>query len=439
MNAKKFFELAKERGLEAAELSTSKSYSLSFSLFHSEIDSYKVSDSSHTVARGIYNSKFGVVITEKDDKSTPEFIIDGIINSAKAIEKDSDAILFKGSPKYKKKNLYNPEIEKISIKEKINNLYKIEKRLKEIDPRVSEVESVEYEESINESVLTNSYGLNLKSKTNYYVYVAAVVAKEGDDIKSGWNILLSRDPKEFNLEAFCQKTVKEAVSKLGGKQCPSKKYPVVLNPESTARLVDFFVGSASSEEVQKKSSVFIGKINQPVASKKVTILEAPLTPNCYFTYFDDEGVATYNKKIVEKGVLKTYLYNLETAAKDGVESTGNGYGVSKIGIDTANVVLKGGRKSEKELLAGVKEGVYITTLNGLHAGMNAQSGNFSLQTEGFMIRDGKLAEPVSLITVAGNLFDLFKDVKDVANNVELQLGGTSAPSILIKKLSISGK
>ncbi|HOC80263.1 MAG TPA: metallopeptidase TldD-related protein, partial [Bacilli bacterium] len=182
------------------------------------------------------------------------------------------------------------------------------------------------------------------------------------------------------------------------------------------------------------------KLNQQVASKKITILEQPLLKNCFFRYFDDEGVATQNKKIVEKGVLKTYLHNLETAQREGTTTTGNGYrGGSKIGVGFVNPSIKPGRKSEADLLAKIKTGVYISSVTGLHAGLNPQSGNFSLQAEGFMIRDGKLAEPLSLITVAGNLLDLFMNVREVANNAELQLSGISAPSLLIKSLAVSGK
>ena len=192
--------------------------------------------------------------------------------------------------------------------------------------------------------------------------------------------------------------------------------------------------------MQKHSSLFIGKLNQQVASKKITILEQPLLKNCFFRYFDDEGVATQNKKIVEKGILKTYLHNLETAQREGTTTTGNGYrGGSKIGVGFVNPSIKPGRKSEADLLAKIKTGVYISSVTGLHAGLNPQSGNFSLQAEGFMIRDGKLAEPLSLITVAGNLLDLFMNVREVANNAELQLSGISAPSLLIKSLAVSGK
>ena len=112
----------------------------------------------------------------------------------------------------------------------------------------------------------------------------------------------------------------------------------------------FFISNAIADEVQKNTSLFKGKLHQLVASKKVTIEERPLDKNVFFRYFDDEGVATYNKKIVNRGVLETYLYNLATAKKDGVESTGNGYrGSGKVGTSTGNVVLKPGKKSEQEL------------------------------------------------------------------------------------------
>lgn len=440
MNYKKFFELAKARGIEASELYSAKKYSLSFELFHSEVSSYSTSETFSMSARGIYKDKFGVVRTEKVDAKTPEFLVDEIIANAKVIEKADKALLFKGSEKYHKRNLYNKDIPAISIDEKMKNLFEIEAKLKKADPRIVEIETVQYSEDAVEVNLVNSYGLNLKSKSNYYVYAASVVVKQGEEVKTGYKVLLSNDPKELNIDKFVAQVVEDATRKLGGTQCDSKKYPIVLNPKTAASFLDPYLESASAEEVQKHSSLFIGKLNQQVASKKITILEQPLLKNCFFRYFDDEGVATQNKKIVEKGILKTYLHNLETAQREGTTTTGNGYrGGSKIGVGFVNPSIKPGRKSEADLLAKIKTGVYISSVTGLHAGLNPQSGNFSLQAEGFMIRDGKLAEPLSLITVAGNLLDLFMHVRDVANNAELQLSGISAPSLLIKSLAVSGK
>lgn len=440
MNNKKFFELAKKKGLTATEIYSAKKSSLSFELFHSEVSSYSASDSFSMSARGIYNDKFGVAITEKVNKDTPEVLVNEIIANAKVIEKADKALLFKGSEKYQKRNLFNKEIEAISIDQKLKNLYEIESKLKQADPRVVEIEGVQYSEDAIEVNLANSYGLNLKNKSNYYVYAASVVVKQNDEVKTGYKVLLSNDPKELDIDKFVKEVIVDATRKLGGTQCDSKKYPVVLSPKTAASFLDPYLESASAEEVQKHSSLFIGKLNQAVASKKVTILEQPLLKNCFFRYFDDEGVATTNKKIIEKGILKTYLYNLETAQREGTSTTGNGYrGGSKMGVSFVNPSIKPGRLSEADLLAKVKTGVYISSVQGLHVGLNPQSGNFSLQAEGFMIRDGKIAEPLSLITVAGNLLDLFLSVRDVANNSELQLSGITAPSLLIKSLAISGK
>jgi PmbA protein len=215
---------------------------------------------------------------------------------------------------------------------------------------------------------------------------------------------------------------------------------VVLDKEVVADLLSAYLDSVSAEEVQKKTSLMIGKLQQPVASKKVTILEMPLKKNAFFTYFDDEGVATYNKTVIKKGVLQTYFHNLNTAHKDGVQTTGNGYrSGGKVGVGFQNIVLKAGRKSLEDIFANIGEGVYITEVMGVHASLNPTSGNFSLQANGFMIENGKRGVPLTLITVAGNLVDLFMTVKEVANDNELLPSGYDVPSLLIKKLTISGK
>ena len=175
-------------------------------------------------------------------------------------------------------------------------------------------------------------------------------------------------------------------------------------------------------------------------SSKLTLIENPLEKNAFFRYFDDEGVATSKKYLINKGVVSTYLYTLQTAMKDKTEPTGNGYGNGKAHADVGYVICKPGRKSEEEILSKIKEGIYLTELSGLHSGMNASSGNFSLQCAGFMIRDGKKAEPLSLITVADNLINVFNNIFAIANNSQLVISNQmSCPSILIKKMSISGK
>lgn len=433
-----YFLKAKEKGIKELELSYSKDYSLSFSFFRGEVESYSTSTLSSLSARGTYNNKAGYVNTEKIDRSTVDFVIDKIIENASVNNSSDEVIIFKGSEKYQKKNVYNPKLEKISIEEKMALIKEIESSIKKADKRITDIE-IGYSEGTTEYNLLNSYGLNLKSKTNSFsIYAQAVATGEDGETKTGFKSIIDNDLDKFNVNEFVNIVVDSTISQLNGKPCESKKYKAILNPEVTASLMGFFISNAIADEVQKNTSLFKGKLHQKVASSKVTIEERPLDKNPFFRYFDDEGVATYNKKIVNKGKLETYLYNLATAKKDGVNSTGNGYrGGGKVGTSTTNVCLKPGKLTEEELFNLVNEGIYITDVEGLHAGMNPQSGNFSLQAKGYLIKNGKRDTPVCLITVAGNLFKIFKDIKEVANNVE-HFGDTSSCSVYVKEIAVSG-
>jgi len=437
MNYKKFLQKALEAGISTAEVKFYETSEINAKVFHEALDNYTISKQSSITARGIFNGKIGTASTEKLDNSAIDYLINSIKDSASHNEKEEKPIIFEGSKKYHKKNTYNTALENVDMSKKLKMLYEIEKLAYEANKAITDVE-VSFEESVSSKVLANTFGLNLKAKTNYYVYVLEVIAKVGDETKMDYDIFLENDFAKFEPKKFVNKVVDNVMAKFNGVSTPSKKYKVVLNPNTTATFLNAMTNSGlSAEEVQKKSSLLVGKLNEKVFSSKVTIEEKPLTTNCFFTYFDDEGVATYNKRLVDKGVVKTYLYNLETAKKDNVASTGNGYGKSKIGIDTCNLTLKPGTKSEEELFAQAKEGIYITSVTGLHAGLNPQSGDFSLEAEGFLIKDGKKASALKLMTVGGNIYTLFNDVVSVGNNSELSISSVSAPSILVKGLKVS--
>jgi len=441
LNEKKFFELAKENGLESADLTSNKSSSLSISIYHGEIDSFTNNDSFELVARGIYKGKMGSISVDNVNKDSPLFLVNAIKRSASIIENDDPVFIFKGSKKYNRRKVSKDTDFSENIKEKVGILQEIEKKLLAYDKRINEVISVGFDASSHAYKKTNSYGLKLSQKMNSYAYFAQVSAKNGDEIRTGFDVFASLDENEFNIDKFVESVAKDALQKLGSVQCESKKYPVVLNPDCVASLVSFLISSLDAEEVQKHTSLLEGKLNQQVLSKKLTIIENPLEKNLFYRNFDDEGVATNKKNLIKNGVVSTYLYTLQTAEKDKVHATGNGYGLgSKSKADVGYVVVKGGKKSEEEMLSLVKEGVYLTELQGLHSGMNAQSGNFSLQCAGFMIRDGKIAEPLALITIADNLINIFKNIKCIANNNKLVIGNQmSCPSMLITKSNISGK
>ena len=435
----KFFALAKEAGLEEVELYISENRSLNISLFHGEVDEYKDNNGYSILARGLINGKLGSASCDVWNAEKAKYLIKEMVANAKVIENDDPIFIFKGSEKYKKINAFNKELENVTNAQIMENLLALEKACKEIDPRVIEVAGTEYSQVSKKVILVNSNGLNLVQKNNYYYFVAQCVAKEGEQVKSGYDFFFDSDFSKFNAKEFAKKVVDVTVSQLGGEACESGKYKAVLHPDVIMSLVGALINHASAEEVQKNSSAFAGKVGQKIASKKVTIEDRPLQKNAFVRWFDDEGVATYNKPIVKNGVLQTYLYNLTTAAKDGVQTTGNGFGGGKKGVEPAFLYIKPGKKSLDDLFKEVSNGVFITDVSGLHAGLNQQSGNFSLQSTGFLIEDGKKGRPLDLITVSGNLFEVFQDVIEVGNDEKVSPNGVSSPSFLIKKIAVSGK
>ncbi len=435
----KFFALAKEAGLSEVELYISESRSLSISMFHGEVDEYKDNNGYSILARGILNGKCGSATADVWNKEKAAWLIKEIVANAKVIENDDPIFIFKGSEKYHKVNTFNKDLENVKTDDVLANLVAIEKECRSLDPRIIEVAGTEYNQVSEKVTLVNSNGLNLVQKNNFYYYVAQCMAKQGEQTKSGYDFFFDNDASKFDLKKFAKKVVDQTVAQLGGEACATNKYKAILHPDVVSSLIKAYVGHANSEEVQKRSSLFIGKLGQKVASKKVTIEDRPLQKNPFARWFDDEGVATYNKAIIKNGVLETYLYNLTTAAKEGVQTTGNGYGGGKKGVSSTFLYLKPGKKSLDELFQEVGNGVFITDVSGLHAGLNPQSGNFSLQSTGFMIENGKKGKPLDLITVSGNLLEIFQDVIEVGNDVTVSPSGVSAESILIKKIAVSGK
>ncbi len=211
-------------------------------------------------------------------------------------------------------------------------------------------------------------------------------------------------------------------------------------------MLESFTGIFSAENVQKDLSLLKGKLNEKIGSDKFTVIDDPFMEGGLSSKsFDGEGVACKFKKVIDKGVLKTYLHNLKTAKKDGVETTGNASKSSyksPIDISPSNFYIDKGDKSFDEIISSIEKGILITELQGLHSGLNTISGDFSLAALGFEIESGKIKRPVEQITVAGNYFDMIKDIEDVGTDLKFGLPGDAyigSPSLKIKKLSVSGE
>ena len=197
--------------------------------------------------------------------------------------------------------------------------------------------------------------------------------------------------------------------------------------------------------MQKGLSLLADKEGTVIASEALTLSEEPMLDKALLKIpFDSEGVRTKSKNIINNGKFETALYNTKTARKANRQSTGNGFRssyASSVGILTTNIVIKPDSLDLEGLCKEVNNGIYITDLNGLHAGVNAISGDFSLQSEGYLIKDGLLVRPIEQITVADNFFEILKKIRVVGNDVinyPVDMGEFFSPSIVIDSVSVSG-
>ncbi len=442
----KIFAAGKKLGLGDMEVYYSTGNSLSLKVFEKELDGYSLSESEGLSLRGVYNGKMGYSYTEKVDESSIDLLVKNVLENATVIDSDDEEIIYEGSKEYKKVDTFNSNLENIEEIEKIKFVKLLEEEAFKIDNRITSVETCVYGDGYAETIMSNTKGLYLHDKSNIaYTYVV-VVAKQGDDIKTGMAYRTGNDFSKFEAKQIAEEAVHEALSLLGAKSIKSGDYAVVIRNSAAADLLEAFTGIFSAENVQKNLSLLKGKLNEKIGSEKFTLIDDPfMEQGLACRSFDGEGVACRYKKVVEKGVLKTYFHNLKTSKKDGIETTGNaskGSYKSSIGIAPSNFYVEKGEKSLDEIISSMESGVLITELQGLHSGLNSVSGDFSLAALGYEIKGGKITRPVEQITVAGNYFDLLNNIEETGTDLKFGLPGEAyigSPSIKIKKLAIAGE
>ncbi|HKM01929.1 MAG TPA: TldD/PmbA family protein [Sedimentibacter sp.] len=442
----KIFIEGKNNGLKDMEVYYSTGSSLSLKVFQKELDGYSLSESEGLSLRGIYKGKMGYSYTEKVDETSIDQLVRDVAENATIIDSDDEEIIFEGSKDYKKVDSFNPDLSNVSEEEKIQFVKSLEEEAFKLDERIASVEVCAYGDGYGETIMSNTKGLYLQDKNNIaYTYIV-VVAKEGEDIKTGMAYRTGNDFSKFNAEEIAKEAVNEALALLGANSVKSGDYNIIIRNSAAADLLEAFTGIFSAEAVQKNLSLLKGKIDEKIASDKFTLIDDPyMDGGLASKSFDGEGVACKYKKIVDKGVLKTYFHNLKTAKKDGIETTGNaskGSYKSSINIAPSNFYVEKGERSLDEMIASVEKGIMITELQGLHSGLNSVSGDFSLAALGFLIEGGKISRPVEQITVAGNYFEMLKNIEETGSDLKFGLPGEAyigSPSLRIKKLSVAGE
>ncbi|HHT42452.1 MAG TPA: TldD/PmbA family protein [Firmicutes bacterium] len=440
------FAAGRAAGLGDMEIYVTRSQRLRIRVFEAEVDDYAASLERGIGFRARFGGKVGYAYVEALDEEAVEYLVQGAKANAQIIESSDDVEFYAGSESYPQVLSYNDSLAAVSAEERVSFCLDLEKAAFALDERVAKVPYALMGYGDTEVYIANTLGLEQGFTSNgAFSYISALVRDNGQ-VKTGSKLHYGSDWSTFCAESLAREAVNEAVSLLGASSVPSGDYRILLRNDVAREILSTFAPVFSAESVQKGLSLLQGKLGQSIANSRVTLIDDPLLKNgAASAPFDGEGVAARTKKVIESGRLVTYLHNLKTAKKDGVQSTGNASRPSfksPVGISPTNFFIEPGQAAYGDLVKTLDDGLIIISVQGTHSGANPVSGDFSLGAYGYLVKNGSIARPVEQITIAGNFFKLLETVEEIGSDLEFSGpdfgGNVGSPSLIISNLAVAG-
>jgi PmbA protein len=273
---------------------------------------------------------------------------------------------------------------------------------------------------------------------SHHAVSVAVIGGSGNRMERDYDFANStyaadlRDPAEIGRSAG-----ERTVRRLGARKMPTCRCPVVFDPRVARSFISHLLGAISGPSIARGTSFLRDKLGQKIFPEAITITEDPHRQRGHRSKpFDAEGIANRRRALIDKGVLTTWLLDLRSARQLGLKTTGHAARgtASPPSPAATNIWIEPGSASPAELMADIKSGFYVTELMGM--GVNGITGDYSRGAAGFWIENGQIAHPVSEMTVAGNLKDMFAAMV-VANDLEFRVGADS-PTLRIDDLTVAG-
>ena len=288
-------------------------------------------------------------------------------------------------------------------------------------------------------LIATSHGFAGHHQASGFSLGASAIAGDGQTMETGYDGRSVRWHEDLpGAEAIGREAGRRAAARLGSRKIASTTAPVIFENRVAMSLIGPLVGAISGPSIARGSSFLKDKLGQPVFGDHVTITDDPhRRRGLGSSPFDDEGVATQKTDIIDRGVLTTWLLNSSSARQLGLETTGHASRglAGPPGVGVSNLTVQPGTQDLAGLMASARQGLLVTSMFG--PSLNGNTGDWSVGCSGFWFENGELAYPVSEITVAGNLIEMYGRLVPGAD-LEIR-GASNAPSLLIDALAIAGK
>lgn len=267
----------------------------------------------------------------------------------------------------------------------------------------------------------------------------SVLAGSGTEMERDYAFSSARYTSDLGAPAAIgTDAAKRALARINPRKIDTKKIPILFDPRVSKSLVGALAGAISGSAISRGTSFLKDALGSAVFSSSVSIIDDPhIKRGLASRPFDAEGVANHKTMLVDNGILTTWLLDVRSANKLGLNTTGHAArGLSSPpSPSSSNLYMQAGTLTPDELMADITEGLYVTDTFGM--GVNMITGDYSQGASGFWISGGEIAYPVSEITIAGHLKDMFREMT-AANDLEFKYG-TNAPTLRIEGMTVAGK
>ncbi|HEX4576020.1 MAG TPA: TldD/PmbA family protein [Edaphobacter sp.] len=389
-------------------------------------------------------------------------LVDGAITLAKITSEDP----FAGLPEADEfgqldgdLHLYFDDVNEMPPAERIEIARRAEAAAMAYDTRIQNSRGGDFDTATSHKIMMNSRGFVGEYRRSYCGFSVSPIAQDekGGMQRNYWfsnarTVTKLEDPEEIGREA-----ARRTLQRLGARRVKTQKAPVVFSAEMAQSIIGNIFDAANGDAIYRHASFFSGMLGEQVAGENITVIDdgtmvfrdENLGENNasgenndsiggFGTRpFDGEGLPTRRTVLVERGILKNYVMNTYTARKLNMKSTGNAARglAGNPGIGAGNFYLEAGTLTPEQIIADVKDGLYVTETMG--HGVNLVTGDYSVGASGMWIEKGEIAYPVEEITIAGNLKDMYKNIVAIGNDLIFR-GASAAPTIRIEGMTIAG-
>ncbi len=372
--------------------------------------------------------------------------LDRLLDDACALARHAEEDAFAGLPApaacattFPDLDLTDPDIGALSVEEKIALARRTETAALGYDPRMTNSEGGDFAHAHATISYAASNGFCQRYAASSASLSASPIATSDQGMQRDYWYSARRHLRHLaSPESVGQTAARRTLRRLGARKVTTQQAPVIFDPETAASLLGHLASALSGYALYKGVSFLAGRLGETIAAPSVTLHDDPTLPTGLGSRpFDGEGLPALKKKIVENGVLQSYLLDTYSGRKLGLPSTGNAVrGTSDSpSVGVANFHMAPGPHTPDEIIASVRSGLYVTELIGF--GVNTTTGDYSRGVCGLWIENGALAYPVEEITIAGNLKEMFRQIEMIGSDLDPHKS-LSAPTLKIARMTLAG-